>query len=57
MLVMAFAPAGQVLWTAGLTVVVTAEKLLPRPRVATRAAAAGLAIAALAALEATAGQW
>jgi predicted metal-binding membrane protein len=58
MLVMTIAPAGQVLaWTAGLTVIVTAEKLLPRPRAATQAAATVLAIAGLAATQAAAGHW
>lgn len=54
MLVMTVAPAGQLLWTIALTVIMTAEKLRQRPRLITEAAAAALAIAALAALAATA---
>lgn len=50
MLIMAVAPGGQLLWTAGLTGVVTAERLARQPRHATRAAAAALAFAAVATL-------
>lgn len=50
MLVMVVAPGGQLLWTAGLTGVITAERLLPRPRRVTRATAAMLGFAAVAAL-------
>lgn len=57
MLVMAVAPAGQLPWTAGLTAIVTAEKLLARPGGVTRAAAVALALAALAAMAAAAAHW
>jgi predicted metal-binding membrane protein len=50
MLVMTVTPGGQLLWTAGLTGVVTAEKLARRPRHATRTAAAALAFATVATL-------
>lgn len=46
MLVMALAPSAPLLWMAGLTVVVTAEKSTRRPRRATRAVAALLGVAA-----------
>jgi len=49
MLVMAVAPGGQLLWTTGLTVTITSEKLLARQGRATRFAAAALAFAAVAA--------
>ncbi len=49
MLVMVAAPGGQLLWTAGLTVVITAERVLPKPRSATRVVAVLLAFAAFAA--------
>lgn len=47
MLVMAVAPAYHLLWMLALTVVVTAEKLMERPRYVTRMAAAALAITAV----------
>lgn len=50
MLVMAVAPGGQLLWTAGLTGIITAERVSPRPRKTTRAAAALLGFATVAAL-------
>jgi predicted metal-binding membrane protein len=50
MLVMTVAPGGQLLWTAGLTGVVTAERLARRPRHAARTAAAALAFATVATL-------
>jgi predicted metal-binding membrane protein len=50
MLVMIAAPGGQLLWTAGLTGIITAERLLPRPRSAARVAAAMLGFATVAAL-------
>ena len=46
MLVMAAAPGGHLLWTAALAGVVTTEKLLERPRRATRLAAVALGVAA-----------
>jgi predicted metal-binding membrane protein len=54
MLVMVAAPAGQVLWLAGLAGAVTAERLAPRPRATTRFIAVACAFAAVAVL-ATAG--
>jgi predicted metal-binding membrane protein len=50
MLVMVAAPGGQLLWTAGLTGIITAERLLPRPRNTTRVAAAMLGFATVATL-------
>ena len=50
MLVMVAVPGGQLLWTVGLTGVITAERLLPRSRSATRVVAALLGFAAVAAL-------
>jgi predicted metal-binding membrane protein len=50
MLLMAVAPAGQLLWAGGLTGVVTGERLTRRPRSATRAGAAALGFAAMATL-------
>jgi predicted metal-binding membrane protein len=50
MLVMVAAPCGQLLWTVGLSAVITAERLLPRPRSATRTIALLLGFAAGAAL-------
>jgi len=47
MLVMVVAPANHLLWMVALTVVVTAERLVERPRYVTRMAAAALAIAAV----------
>jgi len=47
MLIMAVAPAYHLLWMFALTVVVTAEKLMERPRRATRMAATALAITAI----------
>ena len=47
MLVMAVAPVYHLLWMVALTVVVTAEKLVDRPRYVTRMAAAALAITAV----------
>ena len=47
MLVMAVAPANHLLWMVALTVVVTAEKLMERPRYVTRMAAVALAITAV----------
>ncbi len=49
MLVMAVAPGGQLLWTTGLTVTITSEKLLARPGRVTRFTAAALAFSAVAA--------
>jgi predicted metal-binding membrane protein len=54
MLVMVAAPAGQVLWMAGLAGAVTAERLAPRPRATTRFTAVACAFATVAVL-ATAG--
>jgi predicted metal-binding membrane protein len=54
MLVMVTAPAGQLLWMAGLAGAVTAERLAPRPRAVTRFIAVACAFAAVAVL-ATAG--
>lgn len=50
MLVMIAAPGGQLLWTAGLTGIITAERLLPRPRGTTRVVAAMLGFATVATL-------
>jgi predicted metal-binding membrane protein len=50
MLVMVAAPGGQLLWTAGLTGVITAERVVSRPRSTTRAVAVMLLFAAFAAL-------
>jgi predicted metal-binding membrane protein len=50
MLVMVAAPAGQLLWMAGLAGAVTAERLAPRPRAVTRFVAVACAFAALAVL-------
>jgi len=50
MLVMVTAPGGQLLWTAGLTLVITSERVLPRPRFTTRVVAVMLILAAIAAL-------
>ena len=50
MLVMVAAPGGQLLWTAGLTVAITTELVLPTPRGAARVVAALLGFAAFAAL-------
>ena len=50
MLIMAAAPAGQLLWTTGVTGAMTAEMLARRPRRATRAVAAALGYAAVATL-------
>ena len=47
MLVMSVAPAYHLLWMLALTVVVTAEKLMERPRYVTRMAAAAMAITAV----------
>ncbi len=47
MLVMAVVPAHHLVWMLALTVVVTAEKLMERPRYLTRMAAAALAITAV----------
>jgi predicted metal-binding membrane protein len=44
---MVVAPANHLLWMVALTVVVTAERLVERPRYVTRMAAAALAIAAV----------
>lgn len=52
MLVMIAAPGGQLLWTAGLTGIITAERLLPRPRGTTQVVAAMLGFATVAALAA-----
>jgi predicted metal-binding membrane protein len=52
MLVMVAAPGGQLLWTAGLTGVITAERVVSRPRSTTRAVAVMLFFAAFAALAA-----
>jgi predicted metal-binding membrane protein len=54
MLVMVAAPAGQLLWMAGLADAVTVERLAPRPRAVTRFIAVACAFAAVAVL-ATAG--
>ncbi|HEY6276490.1 MAG TPA: DUF2182 domain-containing protein [Streptosporangiaceae bacterium] len=54
MLVMVAAPAGQLLWMAGLAGAVTAERLAPGPRAMTRFTAVACAFGALAVL-ATAG--
>lgn len=50
MLVMAVAPGAHLLWTAALAVIVSAERMLARPRRATRLAALGLGVAAIAGL-------
>jgi len=50
MLVMVAVPAGQLLWLAGLTAVITAERRLAEPGAFTRAAAAALGVAAVATL-------
>jgi predicted metal-binding membrane protein len=50
MLIMIAAPGGQLLWTAGLTAVITGERRLPRPRSATRTVATLLSFATVAAL-------
>jgi predicted metal-binding membrane protein len=50
MLVMVAAPDGQLLWLAGLTVLITAERVVPDQAAAARAAAAALAVAAAATL-------
>jgi predicted metal-binding membrane protein len=50
MLVMVTAPSGQLLWLAGLTLLVTAERAAPDSGAAARAAAAALAVAAAATL-------
>lgn len=47
MLIMAVAPAYHLLWMFALTVVVTAEKLMERPRYVTRMTATALAITAI----------
>lgn len=47
MLAMVAAPAGQLLWTAGLAVLVTAERWVERPRRVTRGAAPLLGLAAV----------
>jgi predicted metal-binding membrane protein len=50
MLVMIAAPGGQLLWTAGLTGIITSERRLPRPRDTIRTVAALLGFATVAAL-------
>lgn len=50
MLVMVVAPAGQLLWLAALTLVVTAERAVPDSRAVTRDIAAALGVAAAATL-------
>jgi predicted metal-binding membrane protein len=50
MLVMVAAPGGQLLWAIGLTVIITAERVLPRPRGATRVVAVLLGFMAFAAV-------
>lgn len=50
MLVMVAAPAGELAWLAGLTVLITAERVFGEPGAATRAAAAAIAVAATATL-------
>jgi predicted metal-binding membrane protein len=50
MLVMIAAPSGQLLWTAGLTGIITAERLLPRPRSTTRVVTGMLGFATVATL-------
>ena len=47
MLVMALAQPGELIWMAGITAIVTTEKLRQQPRGATRYAAGALALAAL----------
>ena len=47
MLIMAVAPAYHLSWMFALTVVVTAEKLMERPRYVTRMTATALAITAI----------
>lgn len=47
MLIMVAAPGGELVWAVGLTGVITAERLLPRPRSATRVVAALLGFAAV----------
>jgi predicted metal-binding membrane protein len=50
MLVMAFAPGDPVPWMIALTVIVTAERLLERPRRVTRLSAAALGVTAIGSL-------
>jgi predicted metal-binding membrane protein len=50
MLIMIAAPGGQLVWTLGLTGVITAERRLPRPRSLSRANATLLSFAAVATL-------
>jgi predicted metal-binding membrane protein len=50
MLVMAVVPNAHLVWSAALTLVVTTERLLERPRRATRLAALALAVAAIGAV-------
>lgn len=50
MLVMVAAPAGELVWLAGLTVLITAERVFGEPGAATRATAAAIAVAATATL-------
>jgi predicted metal-binding membrane protein len=50
MLVMVAAPAGQLLWLAGLTALITAERAVRNSRDVTRKAAAALGVAAVATL-------